>query len=67
LTPSAGGVTLTARTKAIAAASAVYTEEFTAISTAALAFTADVVWAGTIDDVSLCKVTPITVSVIAWR
>lgn len=67
LTPSAGGVTLTARSKAISAVSATYTEEFTAVSTAALAFTSDALWAGTIDDVSLCKVTPVVVSLLAWR
>jgi hypothetical protein len=53
LTPSAGGVTLTGRTTA-----ATFTEDFTAGSTAALTFTADAGWGGTIDDVSLQPLTP---------
>jgi len=68
LTPTAGGQTLTARVStATTATPATYTEEFTATSTAALTFGKDATWAGTIDDVSLCKVTPINVSLIAWR
>jgi hypothetical protein len=53
LTPSAGGVTLTGRTTADT-----FTEDFTAVSTAALTFTADAGWGGTIDDVSLQPLTP---------
>ena len=66
LTPSAGGVTLTARTKAIGAATATYSEEFLALSTAKVTFTSDLTWGGTIDNVALYKVTPANVSVIAF-
>lgn len=61
LTPSAGGVTLTGRT-----AAGTYSEEFLAASTAALTFTANATFAGTIDDIKLYKVTPCAVSLIAW-
>ena len=67
LTPTAGGQTLTARVGTVTSTSATYTEEFTATSTAALTFGKSSTWAGTIDNVSLCKVTPINVSLIAWR
>lgn len=67
LTPTAGGQTLTARVGTVTATPATYTEEFTATSTAALTFGKDATWAGTLDNVSLCKVTPINVSLIAWR
>jgi hypothetical protein len=53
LAVSAGGVTLTPRTTA-----ATFTEDFTATSTAALTFTADLAWAGTLDNVSLQPLTP---------
>jgi hypothetical protein len=66
LTPSAGGVTLTARTKAIGDATATYSEEFLALSTAKVTFTSDALWAGTIDDVKMYKVTPANISIVAW-
>ena len=66
LTPSAGGVTLTARTKAIGDATATYSEEFLALSTAKVTFTSDASWAGTIDNIIMVKVTPANVSVIAF-
>ena len=57
---------MTARTKAIGDATATYSEEFLAASTAKVTFTADATWAGTLDNVIMVKVTPCYVSVVAW-
>jgi hypothetical protein len=51
----------------VTGASKTYSEEFTAVSTAKVTFTADALWAGTIDDVKMYKVTPVVVSLLAWR
>ena len=50
----------------VTGASKTYSQEFLALSTAKVTFTADATWAGIIDDVAMYKVTPANVSVIAW-
>ena len=51
----------------VTGASKTYSEEFTAVSTAKVTFTSDATWGGVIDNVKMYKVTPVTVSVVAWR
>jgi hypothetical protein len=67
LTPTAGAQTLTARVGTITATPATYSEEFTATSTAKVTFGKDATWAGTLDNIALYKVTPVALSLVAWR
>jgi hypothetical protein len=68
LTPEVGGVEGTAITAAVTTSTAVtYNQEILATGTGNLKFKADATWAGTIDDVVVKKITPINVSLIAWR
>jgi hypothetical protein len=56
LTPSAGGQTLTPRVGLTTTTAVTYTELFIATTTGAVTFTADATWAGTIDNVSMVRV-----------
>jgi len=68
LTPEVGGTAGTPITATAATAVAVtYNQEILAAGTGNLKFKADATWAGTIDDVICKKITPINVSLVAWR
>lgn len=56
LTPSAGGQTMIPRVGLTTTTAVTYTELFTATTTGAVTFTADITWAGTIDNVSMVRV-----------
>jgi hypothetical protein len=68
LTPEVGGVEGTAITASATTSTPVtYNQEILAAGTGNFKLKADATWAGTVDDVIVKKITPINVSLIAWR